>query len=239
MPLSEEEKLFLPRLFLTITREEEEKKLEKALDSFHIPIWYQCRGKGTAPSEMLDIFGLGGTTRLITLGIIPKMRTGELFEALVEKLFIRRRGGGIAITVPLVGLQGAVLQVIKDEAREAIEKRMKERIREDMAEVQSKSEYTVVWVSVTSGFGDDVIDAAREAGARGGTIMKGRRKNSEYVSQHLGISLQEEQEFVMIVTPREKKKAVMSAISEACGLRSKAHGIVIALPVDEAIGLEL
>ena len=40
-------------------------------------------------------------------------------------------------------------------------------------------------------------------------------------------------------TPREKKKAVMSAISEACGLRSKAHGIVIALPVDEAIGLEL
>ena len=33
MPLSEEEKLFLPRLFLTITREEEEKKLEKGAGS--------------------------------------------------------------------------------------------------------------------------------------------------------------------------------------------------------------
>ena len=30
----------------------------------------------------------------------------------------------------------------------------------------------------------------------------------------------------------------MSAICEACGLRSPAHGVVLSLPVEDAIGLE-
>jgi nitrogen regulatory protein PII len=58
------------------------------------------------------------------------------------------------------------------------------------------------------------------------------------ISRKLGISMQEEEEFVVIVTPREKKAAVMNAISDACGLRTDAHGIIVSLPVDEVIGLE-
>lgn len=54
----------------------------------------------------------------------------------------------------------------------------------------------------------------------------------------MGISTQDEQDFVMIVTPKEKKSEVMSAISNACGLRTPAHGVVLSLPVDEVIGLE-
>ena len=61
--------------------------------------------------------------------------------------------------------------------------------------------------------------------------------NHEY-RRKLGISMQEEEEFVVIVTPREKKAAVMNAISDACGLRTDAHGIILSLPVDEVIGLE-
>lgn len=104
--------------------------------------------------------------------------------------------------------------------------------------MKETSEYTVIWVSVASGYSDEVIDAAREAGARGGTVIKGRRRNSEHVSQFLGISMQEEQEFVMIVIPREKKSAVMTAISQSCGLKSAAHGVVLSLPVEEVVGME-
>jgi len=32
--------------------------------------------------------------------------------------------------------------------------------------------------------------------------------------------------------------ATMNAISDACGLRTDAHGIILSLPVDEVIGLE-
>ena len=55
---------------------------------------------------------------------------------------------------------------------------------------------------------------------------------------YLGLSLQEEQELTMIVVPQEKKAAVMVAVSQACGLRTEAHGVVLSVPVDEVMGLE-
>ena len=39
----------------------------------------------------------------------------------------------------------------------------------DEAEMREKSEYSLIWVSVASGYSDEVVDAARNAGARGGT----------------------------------------------------------------------
>ncbi len=238
MAASQEDTPLFPRMLVFITRVEDEKKLEEVFDSMHIPICYQCRGKGTAPSEMLDIFGLSGTLRLITVGLLPRFMTKELFEKAEKQLSFRRRGGGIAITIPITGLQHPMFQMLNDEARLAVEKRIKERIEGEMAEIQEKSEYTVIWVSVASGYSDEVIDAARDAGAKGGTVLKGRRRNSERVSQLFGISMQDEQDFVMIVVPREKKAEIMSAVSTACGLKTPAHGIVLSLPVDEVMGLE-
>lgn len=238
MAVSQEEKLLSPRMLIFITRVEDEKRLEEVFDAQHVPILYQCRGKGTAPSEMLDIFGLSGTTRLITVGVLPRVMVRELFQAAGRQLGFHQRGGGIGLTVPLTGLQSQVFRMLNDEAQSALEKQIEERIEGDMAEIREKSEYAVVWVAVANGYSDDVIDAARTAGAKGGTVLKGRRRNSERVSQHLGISMQEGQDFVMIVVPRSKKSAVMSAICTACGLTTKAHGVVLSLPVDEVIGLE-
>ena len=43
---------------------------------------------------------------------------------------------------------------------------------------------------------------------------------------------------MMIVVPREEKTAVMTAINTACGLGAPAHVVVVAMPVEEAMGLE-
>ena len=66
MAALQESNRFAPRMMVFITRLEDEKRLERLLEDLHIPILYQCRGKGTAPSEMLDIFGLSGTTRSLS-----------------------------------------------------------------------------------------------------------------------------------------------------------------------------
>ena len=148
--------------------------------------------------------------------------------------FARNDDGGIAITVPVSGMQNHVMQMLNEEARNAIQQQEKG----DESQMKEKSEFSLIWVSVASGYSDDVVDVARAAGARGGTVMKGRRRNSEHASQYFGISLQEEQEFVMIVVPREKKCEIMSAITTSCGLKTPAHGMVISLPVDDVMGLE-
>lgn len=238
MSIPLEGKLSAPRMLIFITRVEDGKQLEQIFDSMRIPICYQCRAQGTAPSELLDIFGLGGTVRLVTIGFLPKYAVKDLFEQTGQQLDFHQRGSGIAFTLPITGLQNPILHMLNEESRTVIEQRIKERIEGDMAEIHEKSGFNVLWVSVAVGYSDDVIDTARKAGAKGGTILHGRRRSSEHVSQHFGIPLQDEQDFVMIVVPREKKSEIMSAICSSFGLHSPAHGTIFSLPVDEAIGLE-
>ena len=226
-----------PRMVLIITSHEYRRKLEQTFQNFRIPIYYQCQGHGTAPSEMLDIFGLSGSSRLLTIGLLPKFLVRDLLDALQQRIPLHKRGGGIVLTIPITGLQRPLLQLMNDQLRETTEQKIEERVCSEMSDMQTGAGYAAIWVALSNGYSSDAIDAARSAGAMGGTILKGRRQNSERISRKLGISMQEEEEFV-IVTPREKKAAVMNAISDACGLRTDAHGIILSLPVDEVIGLE-
>jgi hypothetical protein len=52
-----------------------------------------------------------------------------------------------------------------------------------------------------------------------------------------GVSVQDEKEIVIILTSREKKVPIMQAVSQSCGITSKAEGIVFSLPVDTVQGL--
>lgn len=230
----------VPRLLLTITREEDQRKLEELFDSINVAVCFQFRGKGTAPSEMMDIFGIGGTTRLLSGAVLPKSQVKTVFDMLYKQLHFRHRGGGIAITIPVNALQNHILQVLGDEERAWAEieaSKRKEMTKGEEREMGEKTEYTVIWVSVEGGYSDDVVDAARNAGAKGGTVMKGRRRNSKSVSRHFGIKVQEEQDFVMIVVPKERKTEIMTAIASVCGLGTDAHGVVLALPVEDVMGL--
>ena len=68
--------------------------------------------------------------------------------------------------------------------------------------------YAMIIVAVREGFSDDVIDTAVKAGANGGSVIRGRRRGSEAVVQFLGISMQEEQDFVMIIVPKGKRNPI-------------------------------
>ena len=152
--MSEQPKLsVLQRVLLTITREEDEEKLLEIYDSMHLPICFQGRGQGTAPSELLDIFGLRGTGRLLTACILPKFMVPSALEALHQKLSFRQRGGGIAITVPVSGMQSHVMQMLNEEARNAIQQQEKG----DEAQMKEKSEFSLIWVSVASGYSLSLI----------------------------------------------------------------------------------
>ncbi len=236
MTILKKSEMLHPRLLVSITRESDEKKLEELFETYGVPIFYQCRGKGTAPSEMLDIFGLGGTTRLITMGFLPRHMMRELFCAFGKQLSYHKKGGGIAFSLPIKGLQMPILELMRERAG-AAPAECEERTVQDMSE-EKKQCYSLLWVSVKKGFSEEVVDVARAAGARGGTVLKGRRSNSEEVKSRLGISLADEQEFIMILVQKEKKSDIMAAISNACGLKSEAQGVVLSMPVEDIIGLQ-
>ncbi len=228
-------KKYIPqRLLLMITKPEDSSTISHAFDELHIPIFCQFRGQGTASTELLDICGLSGTARLITLAMLPQAGMQKFWPAIEAQVHLSQRGGGIAATIPINGIQNQIFQLINDQMRHEIQ----ESMEGDEMTMNEQAGYSMVYVSVNAGFSDDVIDAAQKAGAKGGTVIRGRRRTTENVAQFLNLPIQEEQDFVWIIVPKEIKNDVMSRIAASCGLNTKAHGMIASMPVDEAVGLE-
>lgn len=100
-----------------------------------------------------------------------------------------------------------------------------------------KNDYEVILAIVDSGYADDVMDVAREQGARGGTIIDARGVAREDAAAFFGITLHYEKEIVMIVVPKNIKDAVLNAIYKEMDMAKKAHGIAFSLPVTDTVGL--
>ena len=84
-----------------------------------------------------------------------------------------------------------------------------------------------------------VMDAAREAGAYGGTVIHARGTGMEKAEKFMGVSIAAEKEMIFIVTKKDQKNKIMKAIMEKAGMDSRAKSIVFSLPVTDTAGLRL
>ena len=225
-------------LLLMITKPEDEKKLERLLKRLSLPIIYQFRGHGTASSELLDICGLDGTLRIVTLCPIKRQDLSPVLGSLRSELHLDRRGHGIAVSLRLTGLQETIKRILDAEGLSARQDDLQFSDKEGSPKMSySENTHSMILVAANYGYSEDIIEAARKGGAMGGTVIRGRRSGSETAMTLLGMSAQDEQELLLIIVEKEKRAAVMSAISSACGIKTPAHGIVLSLPVEAATGL--
>ena len=86
-------------------------------------------------------------------------------------------------------------------------------------------------------FRSEAMEAARSAGAAGGTIIRARSLENAKAEQFIGITLAKEQELLLILSKREGKLAIMNALSERVGLKTEAGGIIFSIPVDRTAGI--
>ena len=99
------------------------------------------------------------------------------------------------------------------------------------------SAYEVVLCIVNAGYSDTVMDAAKEVGARGGTIIHARGTANKEAEKYFHITIQPDKEMVMILVPSEIKDAVLHAIYRDAGLKSAGQGIAFSMPVDDVVGI--
>lgn len=87
------------------------------------------------------------------------------------------------------------------------------------------------------GYAEEVMQAARKAGAGGGTIVHAKGTANQYTEKFFGITLSEEKEIVLIVTRNTDRDRIMDAIKTEAGIASDAHTIVFSLPVENVAGI--
>lgn len=203
------------------------------LTDSQVPIFYQMHGIGTVSSDFLNVFGLGDTHKSITLCFVPRERTKMLLAEMNQALKLHKKGTGIAVSIPVDGLQGWLYKLLNTNAQEQFQ----ESLEKEVKKMSETITHAMILVTINQGYSDDVMYTARAAGATGGTILKGLKCSPAEVAKHFGIPIQEEQEILAIVVPKEKRAEVMAAISKDHGVTTPAHGITISLPVDAIMGL--
>lgn len=100
-----------------------------------------------------------------------------------------------------------------------------------------ESGYTLLTVIVNNGYADDVMAKARQAGAKGGTIITARGTASEEDVKFFGITLVPEKEVLMIVADKDGVEPILAAIRTVPTLAEPGGGIVYSMNVEELVVL--
>lgn len=93
-----------------------------------------------------------------------------------------------------------------------------------------------LFIVINAGFAEQAIEVAREAGARGATIMNARGFGSIHKSI-MGISVDTEKEMVLCLVDKETAEKVIAAIKEKAGVDSPVNGICFTMPVEKMVGV--
>ena len=83
--------------------------------------------------------------------------------------------------------------------------------------------HEVIFAIVNAGYAEDVMDVAREQGARGGTILNARGVVNEEAASFFGITLHQDKEILMMVVEKGIRDKVLNAIYKEMGMRSEGQ----------------
>ena len=100
-------------------------------------------------------------------------------------------------------------------------------------------DFEVIICIVNSGFSEDVMSAAREAGAKGGTVINARGTAREEAEKKYGIVFEPEKEMIIILVKTEIKDNILHSIYRKVGLNTPGQGIAFSLPVDDVVGISI
>lgn len=204
-------------------------KLVKLYQKNQVFTHIRFEGLGTATSEILDILGLGGSEKDIILSMTTRSAAAALLERLDDELRGAAPSRGIAFSIPLTAVSSLLAAFIDLKTKSE---------SEGSGSMDNQQKTSMILVTVNQGYTDAVMDTARKAGARGGTIIRGRWAGDESFAQASGITtLQEEKELIFIVVPTELRGKIMDVVSREHGLRTESGAMVSAVAVEQLVHL--
>ena len=171
--------------------------------------------QGTAPNAVLQLLGLGTTSREIYFTVVDATR-----EAQVE--------GVVRAAAAARGGRTAGVLFAADVARFVYIKDYMGLIQEENA-MENATE--LVGVIVNKGYAEDAMAAARKAGALGGTIVPARGTAKPGDETFFGVTLVPEKELLLVLADAALADAVVDAVRALPCFAEKGSGIAFRVPV--------
>ncbi len=209
-------------LMLIVKRSDSENYIELCKENgmsmlFGVP----CRG--TAKRKTLDLWGLEETEKTAFFTVASSATARRLMRRFTEDLKMNLPNHGIAAAIPVHSIGGSSL------LRNFTYRCFDTESGEDNMETAAQSRELIVAI-LKNGTAQTAMDAARAAGATGGTVIHAKEIATEYAQKFFGVSIAEEKELLYIITETEKRNGIMKAL-----MQEKAF--VFSLPVAMTAGL--
>ncbi len=170
-------------------------------------------GRGTASNGVLQLLGLGDTSKDIVYIILEEEKCEAVRTAIISASETKKHFG-VLFTIE-------VENFVKAGNTDSIEK---SEIKGGKS--MATSTYQMINVIVNKGYAEDAMAAARKAGAGGGTIIGARGTAKEGDAAFFGMKIVPEKEMLMILVPSDKKDAILQAITALPCFAEAGSGII-------------
>lgn len=193
-----------------------------------LPVSVVLHAHGTAVRSMLDILGIESNEKRVVLTIATQEKTRRLIDEQKRRLFIGVPGHGIVVSVPIKSIGGGKTVAFLGGSQQPAK-----------YTPELNYSYELIVAIANEGRTDIVMNAARSAGAAGGTVLHGKGTGSDKAEKFYSVSIAQEKEVILIVAKTEQKAGIMRAILEKAGPNTEAGTIVFSLPTSEVAGFGL
>ncbi len=203
-------------------------KLEELImihDELSVPVSITFMGRGTASQSMLDLLGIESSKKRIVMSVANTNKASKLIQEIKRRLYIGVPGHGVVMSMPIKSIGGENMVNILSEGEKPVK---------SMPQVSSR--YELIIIIANEGRTDDVMNAARLAGAAGGTVIHGKGTTSKEMAKFLNISIAGEKEVILIAAKKEQKTEIMQAVLKDAGPGTDAGAILFSLPVSSVAG---
>ena len=209
-------------LMITITNRVASRRFAEFYQRFGASQILSVLGRGTASDDTLSMLGLEATEKAVLFCVAP--HSPQLVRRAEKALWLDVPGRGILMTVPVSSIGGAAARdyLLQQEAEKSMEKEIT---------------HELLVVITNQGHTDMVMDAARAAGATGGTAVHAKGTGTELAKKFFGVSIAAEKELIFILTLEETRVPIMKAIMAQAGMQTEAQSLVFSLPVSGIAGL--
>lgn len=199
-------------------------KVQPVMEGQHVLFSLITLGRGTASSRILSYLGLGESEKAMLLAVLPDEKAADIIAQLNQKLDFNTPGQGVAFTCSVHEGCYRKLVHIKPETCEG-------------SGMQTTAAYELIIVVTNRGYTEEVMDAAREAGATGGTVVHAQGCGLAGAEKFFGITIQAEKEMLFILSKVESSCEIMESIAAKAGPGTDANAISFSLPATSVYGI--
>lgn len=200
-------------------------EIAAALD---LPQTVTLLGHGTAVQSMLDLLGIESIEKRVIMTVANPEKTRKFIKEMRRQVYIGIPGHGIIMAVPIKSVGGGKTLAYLNNGEQQPARYTPEL----------NDRYELIVIVANEGRTDQVMNAARAAGATGGTVLHGKGTGSQN-KKFYNVSIAAEKEVILMVAPSDRKAAIMQSVLHHAGPDSDAGAVLFSLPVSEVAGFGL